>query len=154
MKINDGKFIPYKTLVFGYEELNIDDNPDTRIINLSGRWAFSNIVDAYYNGSRPPTAYMSPVINVSKTSIDSSTATVKYSITNFINENIFPLEMECQPSPDYTGQSCKVFILEDGVPRNVLIVSYISPERLRFVYSGGPIVAVGPNSSGIAVKID
>ncbi|MCF6226833.1 MAG: hypothetical protein L3J22_11120 [Xanthomonadales bacterium] len=154
MKINDGVFIPYKTLVFGYEELNIDNNPDTRIINLSGRWAFSNIVDAYYNGSRPPTAYMSSVINISKTSIDSSTATVKYSITNLVNENIFPVEMECQPSPDYTGQSCQVFILEDGVPRNVLSVSYISPERLRFIYSGGPIVAVGPNSSGIAVKIN
>ena len=64
VKISDGLFETYEPLSFGYGEVNIGGNPNVRIPDLSGRWAFIDGDTELDTGTPPPTFYLPLVFDV------------------------------------------------------------------------------------------
>ncbi len=64
MKVNDGLFMTYEQSEFGYGGVNIGGNPNVRIPDLSGRWAFVDSDIEPYLGTPPPTSILPLVFDV------------------------------------------------------------------------------------------
>jgi len=156
VKVNDGLFTTYEPIVYGYGEVNIGGNPEVRIPDLSGRWAFAEVDSSKDSmGSPPPTVILPLVFDIQLNPLDPPPPTVPspppfppgdatYSILDVEGKEV--AEMFCEYQ---TTMSC---VLNNAANGDGFAVQLLSPERI-ILTSLSPVI-MGEIGSGTAVRID
>lgn len=151
VKIDDGPFVEYRQLDFGYGNL-----PREFVVpDLSGRWALVETeLEMQNNLSIPPGAVLPLVFDLSIISAvpppvgSDPPEPVVFALAGADGEVI--TAMECEATPEV---GCLVANPDFDDGSHAFTVEFLSPERILLTDTG-PMLAIGVPATGIAVRID
>lgn len=150
LKLNDGLFIPYDALAFGYGLLPGVDVP---IPDLSGRWALARSdTGPFENGSIPPLEVLPGVVDVTFAGIaedgESFPLQAQFTVTDLEGNDVTMMRCLWDEVLD-----CLLFNPDFAEGDHAFRVETVSPTRLRLTDTG-PILAIGVPATGELVRVD
>ncbi|MBT8071607.1 MAG: hypothetical protein HKP21_11075 [Xanthomonadales bacterium] len=172
VRVNDGLFTAYETIDFGYGSREVGGNPNRRVPDLSGRWAFvEDIPDSPYNVTPGTPSEIPAIPLVFNITLESVTVIqpplvtapptpgghVEFSIRDPIGTEVRQMQCDYNSNPfDFIDAEmvCEVTHPDINSGDTMYKVTPLSVKRLAFDYVG-PIISVpGIVTRRIAVRVD
>jgi len=157
VKVNDGPFTAYQSLVFGYNTFQVGPASEQTLIDLEGRWGISE-----NRGTDPPlgdlTEFFPGAFNIELDDIvpiDNETppvGQVNYLVTTLTGETLGQLICKGQTGFDGTTNVCE-FIDPTDAAEPLFLFYQEGPSTLTLEF-GRPLIAVGIAPGGKAVRLD
>jgi hypothetical protein len=159
VKINDGLFTAYQSLVFGYSTFQVGPNSEQTIIDIEGRWGISE-----NRGTNPPlgdlTGFFPGAFDIKFESIAVASGDDEMStfsqLSYLVNEPTGEMlgQLICKGQTDIldTSNICEFIDLNDPAEPLFLFHQH-GPSSLSIEY-GRPLIAVGVAPGGKVVRLD
>jgi hypothetical protein len=157
VKVNDGLFTEYQSLVFGYYTFQVGPAGEQTLIDLEGRWGISE-----NRGTNPPlgdlTEFFPGAFDIVLEDIVTSDngilpdGQVSYLVTTLISETLGQLVCKGQTSFDGSTNVCE-FIDPTDAAEPLFLFYQDGPSNLSIEF-GRPLIAVGIAPGGKAVRLD
>jgi hypothetical protein len=157
VKINDGPFVAYRQLVFGYRTFAVGDAGQQILIDLEGRWGISE-----NRGSDPPlgdlTEFFPGVFDIELEYVVtvndefSPSGEVSYRVRGPTGQTLGQLVCKGQSDPGNPAGICE-FIDPTDAAEPLFLFYQQGPSRLAIEY-GRAVIAVGTAPGGWAVRLD
>ncbi len=157
VKVNDGLFTAYQSLVFGYDTFLVGPDSEQTLIDLEGRWGISE-----NRGTNPPlgdlTEFLPGAFNIEMEdfvptdSVIPAVGQVSYLVTTLTGETLGQLVCKGQKGFDGTTNVCD-FIDPTDAAEPLFLFYQDGPSTLSIEY-GRPVIAVGVAPGGKAVRMD
>lgn len=157
VKVNDGLFVEYEALVFGYETFQVGPAGEQTLVDLEGRWGLSE-----NHGTDPPlgdlTGFLPGAFDISREVAAengaelSADGSLHYLVTHLGGDTLGQLVCEGRATTDGTGAACE-FIDPTDSAEPLFLFYQRGPNRLAIEYAR-PVVAIGTPPGGQAVRLD
>lgn len=157
VKTNDGLFVEYLSLVFGYRTFRVGPSGEQTLIDLEGRWGISK-----NRGTDPPlgdlTEFFPGAFDLELEEVvpfDSQSGRagqVTYLLMSPVGETLGQLLCKGQTGSDGVTTLCE-FIDPTDAAEPLFLLYQQGPSRLAIEY-GRPVIAVGTPPGGVAVRLD
>jgi hypothetical protein len=157
VKVNDGLFTEYRSLVFGYLTFAVGPVGEQTLIDLAGRWGLSE-----NHGTDPPlgdlTELLPAVFDLYREEIVTANpglqqdGQVSYLATGPTGEPIGQLLCKGQTASDGVTGLCE-FIDPTDAAEPLFLFHQLGPSRLMIEY-GRPVIAIGRAPGGQAVRLE
>lgn len=157
VKVNDGLFTPYRSLVFGYRTFAVGPAGEQTLIDLAGRWGLGE-----NHGTDPPlgdlTAFLPAVFDLELEDIVTASpglqqdGQVSYLATGPTGEPIGQVLCKGQTAGDGVTGQCE-FIDPTDAAEPLFLFYQLAPSRLAIEYAR-PVIAIGRAPGGQAVRLE
>jgi hypothetical protein len=157
VKVNDGLFAEYRSLVFGYRTFAVGPAGEQTLIDLAGRWGLGE-----NHGTDPPlgdlTAFLPAVFDLELEDIVTASpglqqdGQVSYLATGPTGEPIGQVLCKGQTASDGVTGLCE-FIDPTDAAEPLFLFYQLAPSRLAIEYAR-PVIAIGRAPGGQAVRLD
>jgi hypothetical protein len=157
VKTNDGLFVEYLSLVFGYRTFRVGPSGEQTLIDLEGRWGISE-----NRGTDPPlgdlTEFFPGAFDLELEEVvpfDSQSGRagqVSYLLMSPVGDTLGQVLCKGQIETDGTTSLCE-FIDPTDAAEPLFLLYQQGPSRLAIEY-GRPVIAVGTPPGGVAVRLD
>lgn len=157
VKVNDGLFTPYRSLVFGYRSFAVGPAGEQTLIDLAGRWGLGE-----NHGTDPPlgdlTAFLPAVFDLELEDIVTASpglqqdGQVSYLATGPTGEPIGQVLCKGQTAGDGVTGQCE-FIDPTDAAEPLFLFYQLAPSRLAIEYAR-PVIAIGRAPGGQAVRLE
>jgi len=157
VKVNDGLFTAYQSLVFGYNTFQVGPAGEQTLIDLEGRWGISE-----NRGTNPPlgdlTEFFPGAFDIEFENIvpvDNAVpfvGQVSYLVTTLTGETLGQLVCKGQTGFDGSTNVCE-FIDPTDAAEPLFLFYQDGPSNLSIEF-GRPLIAVGIAPGGKAVRLD
>lgn len=157
VKTNDGLFVEYLSLVFGYRTFRVGPSGEQTLIDLEGRWGISE-----NRGTDPPLGDLMEFFPgafdleleevVPFDSQSGRAGQVTYLLMSPVGETLGQLLCKGQTGSDGVTTLCE-FIDPTDAAEPLFLLYQQGPSRLAIEY-GRPVIAVGTPPGGVAVRLD
>ena len=157
VKVNDGLFTEYRSLVFGYWTFAVGPAGEQTLIDLQGRWGLSE-----NHGTDPPlgdlTEFLPAVFNLDREEIVTANpglqqdGQVSYLATGPTGEPVGQLLCKGRTAADGVTGLCE-FIDPTDAAEPLFLFHQLGPSRLMIEY-GRPVIAIGRAPGGKAVRLE
>jgi hypothetical protein len=157
VKVDDGLFVEYNALVYGYRVFELGPDGSRRLIDLAGRWGISE-----NRGTDPPlgdlTRFIPGAFDIEFTGIvvaeeaTDFSEQVMYSVKSPAGDVLGELICDGQTAADGITNLCQ-FIDPTDAAEPLLLFFQQGPSTLAIEY-GRAVIAIGTPPGGKAVRID
>jgi hypothetical protein len=156
VKINDGLFVPYPALVYGYRTFQVGEASQQTLVDLQGRWGISE-----NQGTDPPLGDLTEffpgafdIVFESHLATDSipPIGQVNYLVNTPTGESLGQLLCKGQTSVDGSSNICE-FIDPTDAAEPLFLFYQDGPSSVSIEY-GRAVIAVGQAPAGKAVRLD
>jgi hypothetical protein len=157
VKVNDGLFLEYEALVFGYETFPVGPNGEQILIDLEGRWGLSE-----NRGTDPPlgdlTGFLPGAFDISREAAAVDGAEVLadgqmfYRVTSLSGDTLGQLICKGPSTTAGSGAACE-FIDPTDAAEPLFLFDQQGPDRLDIEYAR-PVIAIGTPPGGRAVRLE
>ena len=157
VKINDGLFVEYRVLTFGYRTFQLGPGGEQTLVDLEGRWGISE-----NRGTNPPlgdlTEFFPGAFDIALddfASIDEEPPTagqVTYVVKTATGDVLGQLVCKGQTGLDDVTNVCE-FIDPTDAAEPLFLFHQHGPSRLAIEY-GRALIAIGVAPGGVAVRLD
>ena len=157
VKVNDGLFSEYQSLVFGYLTFQVGPAGEQTLIDLEGRWGISE-----NRGTDPPlgdlTEFFPGAFDIELENFVSydneipRAAQVSYLVNTPTGETLGQLVCKGQTAIDGITSVCE-FIDPTDVAEPLFLFYQLGPSTLAIEY-GRPVIAIGVAPGGQSVRLD
>ena len=157
VKTNDGLFVEYLSLVFGYRTFPVGPSGEQTLIDLEGRWGISE-----NRGTDPPLGDLMEFFPgafdleleevVPFDSLSGRAGQVTYVLMSPVGETLGQVLCQGQSGSDGVTTLCE-FIDPTDAAEPLFLLYQQGPSRLAIEY-GRPVIAVGTPPGGVAVRLD
>jgi hypothetical protein len=157
VKVNDGLFVEYQALVFGYETFQVGPAGAQTLIDLEGRWGLSE-----NHGTDPPlgdlTGFLPGAFDISREAAAEDGAEVSadgqmfYRVTSLGGDTLGQLVCKGAPTTAASGTTCE-FIDPTDAAEPLFLFNQQGPDRLDIEYAR-PVIAIGIPPGGQAVRLE
>jgi len=157
VKSNDGLFVEYESLIFGYRTYSLGPEGAQTLIDLEGRWGISE-----NRGTNPPlgdlTEFIPAAFDLQRTAAAetapefSLAGQVSYRLSSPGGEVLGDLVCKGEVAPDGSGAACD-FIDPTDAAEPLFRFYQQGPYRLAIEYAR-PVIAIGTPPGGQAVRLD
>jgi hypothetical protein len=157
VKVNDGLFLEYQSLVFGYPTFQLGPAGEQTLVDLEGRWGISE-----NRGTNPPlgdlTEFFPGAFDIEREEMVTNddgilpAGELSYLVTSLGGETLGQLVCKGQSGPDGRSSLCE-FIDPSDAAEPLFLFYQQGPSRLAIEY-GRPVIAVGVPPGGQAVRLD
>jgi len=157
VKVNDGLFTEYRSLVFGYLTFAVGPAGEQTLIDLAGRWGLSE-----NHGTNPPlgdlTEFLPAVFDLDREEIVTANpglqqdGQVSYRVSDPTGAPIGQVLCRGQTASDGVTGLCALIDPTDAA-EPLFLFHQLGPSRLMIEY-GRPVIAIGRAPGGQAVRLD
>ena len=157
VKSNDGLFVEYESLIFGYRTYSLGPEGTLTLIDLEGRWGISE-----NRGTDPPlgdlTEFIPAAFDLRRTDVAEAApepapaGQVSYRLSSPDGEVLGDLVCKGEVAPDGSGAACD-FIDPTDAAEPLFRFYQQGPYRLAIEYAR-PVIAIGTAPGGQAVRLD
>jgi hypothetical protein len=157
VKVNDGLFTEYQSLVFGYDMFAVGPDGEQTLIDVEGRWGISE-----NHGTDPPVGDLTQLLPgafdleleriVTADSEIQRSGQVSYLLNTPTGETLGQLICKGQTAMDGITPACE-FIDPTDAAEPLFLFYQQGPSTLAIEY-GRPVIAVGVAPGGRALRLD
>ncbi len=157
VKVNDGLFSEYRSLVYGYNTFAVGPAGEQTLVDLEGRWGIRE-----NHGTNPPlgdlTEFLPGAFDIELEHIVTANHEIQqdgqvgYLVNTPTGETLGQLVCKGQTASDGVTALCE-FIDPTDAAEPLFLFYQLGPSRLAIEY-GRPVIAVGRAPGGQAVRLD
>lgn len=157
VKIDDGLFTEYQSLVYGYPTFQLGPTGEQTLIDIEGRWGLSE-----NHGTDPPlgdiTEFFPGAFDISRETDGAAdgdgpdAGQLSYLVTTLAGDTLGQLLCKGETGPDGATSVCE-FIDPTDAAEPLFLFYQQGPYRLAIEY-GRPLIAVGIPPGGQAVRLE
>jgi hypothetical protein len=157
VKVNDGLFSEYSSLVYGYQTFAVGPTGEQTLVDLEGRWGISE-----NHGTDPPlgdlTEFLPGAFDIQRENIVTAVSgiqqqgQVSYLLNTPTGETLGQLVCKGQTAADGVTGLCE-FIDPTDAAEPLFLFYQLGPSRLGIDY-GRSVIAIGQAPGGQAVRLE